>query len=348
MGARAARALDWSARGFRVALAASAAVVAIGVASDFGFTVPLETAIERDLSRLAGPERLNERAKAALDEDDVALARGFADLGAELGRPLAPDILKRLEAEEAPSAVAARNARGAARGFATGEITDSASLAGAIAADLTVVGDIRDLAREGGKFARGEDYSELILGLAAAGVAATAATYVTAGGAAPARFGLSVLKAARRTGAMTADFAADLGRRLAKAADGAGTAARRAPGAEASRGGRALQVLADGAGELRAVGSAVGAGETVRLMKYVRNVDELPELRRFAQRFGARSRAVAELTGKASLRAFRTTIRVGEMLLTHLIAVLAWFGSLILGAASNILWRGARFVALKV
>lgn len=348
MGARAARAIDWTARGFRVALAASVAAVAIGAASDFGFTVPLEVAIERDLSRLAGSERLNDKAKAALDAEDVALARGFADLAVELGRPLPADTLQRLAAAEAPAAVAARNAKGAARGFATGEITDSASLAGSLAADLTVIGDIRDLAREGGKYARGEEHSDLILGLAAAGIAVTAATYVTAGGAAPARFGLSVLKAARRTGAMTADFAADLGRRLAKATETTAGAVRRAPGAEASRGGRALGVLAEGAGELRAVGAAVGAGETVRLMKYVRGVDELPELRRFAQRFGARSRAVAEITGKASLRAFRTTIRVGEFLLTHLLATLAWFGSLVLGALSNVLWRGARFVALRV
>lgn len=347
MGARAARAIDWTARGFRVALAASVAAVAIGLASDFGFAVPLEVAIERELSAVGGAERLNQRASSALDAYDVALARGFADLAQELGRPLPPDTLKRLEAAEAPAAVAMRNAKGAARGFATGEIDGTAALAGALAADLTVIGDLRDLAREGSKLAAGEEHSDLILGLAAAGVAVTAATYVTAGGAAPARFGLSVLKAARRTGAMTAEFAADLGRRFAKATEKTADVARRAPRAETSRGGRALTALSESAGELRAVGSAVGAGETVRLMRYVRSVDELPELRRFSQKFGTRSRAVAELMGRASLRAFRTTIRLGEMLLTHLIATLVWFGSLIAGAVSNVAWRGLRFLALR-
>ncbi|HEY0291908.1 MAG TPA: hypothetical protein VGC51_06160 [Hansschlegelia sp.] len=341
MGARAVRAIDWVSRGSRVALAASVCAVAIGVASDFGFTVPLEVAIQRGLSQVATPEALDARARAALDADDVALARGLADLGAELGRPLPAETLQRLTAAEAPAAVAWRDARGLAHGFATGEIDGSASLVGALAADLTLVGDVRDLATEGSKMARGEDHSALILGLAAAGVAATAATYATAGAGAPARFGVSILKAARRTGVMTAEFAADLGRRIAKTGE---TSAIRASGREAG----AAETLLGASTELRAVGGAVGSAETVRLMKYVHSVDELPELRRFTTRFGTRSRAVAELTGKASLRVFRTTLRVGEMLIRHLLAALMWFGGLMLGAISNIGWRALRFLAAKL
>jgi hypothetical protein len=308
MGARAANAIDWTARGCRVALAASVAVVGVGLAADFGYTVPLEVAIQRGLAEAGSSEALEARARTALDAEDVALARGLADLGQELGRPLSTETLARLAAAEAPSAVAIRNIRGAARGFATGEVD-------------------------------GPEHSALSLGLAAAGVAATAATYATVGGAAPARFGLSVMKAARRTGLMTAEFAADLGRRIGR------TAAR--SGDEAALGARGLATLSSAATELRVVGKTVGAAETVRLMKYVRSVDELPELRTFAQRFGARSRAVAELMGRASLRAFRSTIRLAELLLGHLIAVVAWFGSLLAGAVSNLAFRGLRFAALR-
>ncbi|WP_020181271.1 hypothetical protein [Methylopila sp. M107] len=358
MGARAVKAIDWTARGCRVALFGSAAAIGVGLVADFGYTVPLEVAIERGLAEAAGPERLAEKANAALDADDVDLARGFADLASELKRPLPAETLKRLAEAEAPAAVAMRNAKGAARGFATGEIDGSASLAGALAADLTVIGDLRDLAREGAKAARGEDHSQLILGLAAAGVAVTAATYATAGGAAPARFGLSVLKAARRAGTMSAEFAADLGRRLVRTGEtvgaGAATAGRRVGQTatrnadEAAVGARGLEAISGAATELRAVGAAVGAGETVRLLKYARTVDDLPEIRRFAQKFGTRSRAVAEVMGRASLRAFRTTIRLSEMLLKHLIAALLWFGSLVAGAVSNLAWRGVRLVAARV
>jgi hypothetical protein len=352
MGARAVRAVDWLARGSRVALAASVAAVAIGTAADFGYSVPLEVAIERTLAEAGAGDRLDARARAALDADDVALARGLADLANDLGRPLPQETAARLAAAEAPAAVAWRNARSAAHGFVTGEIDGAAALGGAVAADFSLYGDLRDLAVEGVKMARGEEHSELLMGLAAAGLLATAATVPSLGGAAPAKFGVSVLKAARRAGTLTAEFSADLGRRLtqsaAKAPVRAGADAAAAAEKTAVRGGDALGGLAGATADLRAVGGAVGAGETVRLMKYVRSVDDLADLRRFTARFGARSRAVAELIGKASLRAFRTTIRLTELLLRHLWAAGVWFGSLLAGAVSNLGWRGVRFAAARM
>ena len=339
MKAHGARIVDWTAKGCRVALAVSVAAVAIGTVADFGYTVPLEVAIEREFSEAAPSGQLDARTTAALDAGDISLARGLVDLALEFGRPLPPETAARLAEAEGPAAVALRNAEGAARGFVTGEIDGSAALAGALAADLTVIGDLRDIARETAKIAAGEDHSALILGLAAAGIAATAATYASAGGASPIRVGVSILKAARRTGAMTAEFAADLGRRLS-------TGAARG-GDEAAQGARRLSALSGAATEMWAVSSAVGAAETVRLMKYVRTVDDLPELRHFAERFGARSRAVAELTGRASLKAFRTTIRLTEVLLAHLLAIVAWFGSLVAGAVANVAWRGVCFMALR-
>jgi hypothetical protein len=353
VGARAVTVLDWVSRGSRAALAASVAAVAIGVAVDFRWTVPLEVAVARTLGEVATPEALDSRTRAALDVDDIALARGFADLGAEIGRPLSKPTLDRLAAAETSGAVAWRTARGAARGFATGEVTDAASLGGSIAADLTLIGDVRDLIGESGKIMRGEEHSNLLLGLAAVGVAATAATVASAGVAAPVKFGVSVLKAARRAGTLTADFAAHIGRTLAGAID-AGRAARSAA-APTLRGSGEVAARTAGfkafggvATELRAVGDVVGPSETVQLLRFVRSGDDLAELGPFARRFGPRTRAVAELTGRASLRAFRTSIRLGAFLLAHLWAALAWFGGLLGGALSGLAWRGLRLAAARI
>jgi hypothetical protein len=351
MGARAIKAVDRLALGCRLALAGSLAAAAIGYASGWGLEAPLEVAIARTLSDVAPAETLNARALAAIEVEDVDLARGYADLAAELKRPLPAVTLARLEAAEAPGATALRAARGVARGFATGAADSPAALGGALAADFTVVGDLRDLAGEGMKLARGEEANELILGLAAVGVAATAATLATASLAAPAKAGVSILKAARRTGALTAEFAADLGRRMTRTGGRGLDAARAAPGAaaaDAGRGATGIAAVAGVATELRAVSAAAGGpAETVRLMRFVRSVDDLPELRRFSARFGKQTRAVAEVTGKASLRAFRVTIRVGELLMKHLLGVLMWVGGLLAGAVSNLGWRGARLVAAR-
>ncbi|MFD1333686.1 hypothetical protein ACFQ4O_16910, partial [Methylopila musalis] len=118
----------------------------------------------------------------------------------------------------------------------------------------------------------------------------------------------------------------------------------------AGRTARTIDLAAMGrvGGDLRAASATVGAGETVRLLKFVKSGDDLADLAPFTARFGARSRAVAELTGRASLRAFRTTIRLGERLLAHLWAVLLWFGGLICGALSHAGLRVARAVAARV
>ena len=85
-------------------------------------------------------------------------------------------------------------------GLVTGNADDVASLSGTVAGDLFVFGDIRDVVREGKHLAMGEDTDRLILGLAAAGLAVTAATYVSAGGVAPVRAGLTLVKDARKVG----------------------------------------------------------------------------------------------------------------------------------------------------
>ena len=66
--------------------------------------------------------------------------------------------------------------------------------------DLFVFGDVRDVVREGWRGLRGEEVDTLVLGLAGTGIAVTAGMYASAGLAAPARAGLSVVKAARRGG----------------------------------------------------------------------------------------------------------------------------------------------------
>src|SRR6202035_5282646 len=87
-----------------------------------------------------------------------------------------------------------------ATGLVTGNADDVASLSGTVAGDLFVFGDIRDVVRESKHLAMGEDTDRVVLGLAAAGLVVTAATYVSVGGAAPVRAGLTLVKDARKVG----------------------------------------------------------------------------------------------------------------------------------------------------
>ena len=142
--------------------------------------------------------------EAALGVGDTDLARSFVDLAAEQEVPLKPALIAKVESAERDAASASSRVASFARGFVTGKPEDVASAAGMVTGDLFVFGDVRDVVREGWRGLRGEQMDTLVLGLAGTGIAVTAGVYASGGLAAPARAGLSVVKAARRSGHVAA------------------------------------------------------------------------------------------------------------------------------------------------
>jgi hypothetical protein len=138
-----------------------------------------------------------ERALAAGDAD---LAASFVDLAKEKNILVNEELLERVRNAVTEANSASHFARGFASGLVTGNADDVASMSGTVAGDLFVFGDIRDVVREGKHLATGEQTDRLVLGLAAAGLVVTAATYVSVGGAAPVRAGLTLVKDARKVG----------------------------------------------------------------------------------------------------------------------------------------------------
>jgi hypothetical protein len=270
--------------------------------SDLGLDSALrndENAIGRNVTR-------------ALDAGDADLARSFAELAQERGIALAPDISDRVEAAVAAENSAAATARRFATGFVTGDVTDVASLSGTVAGDLFVFGDIRDVVREGKRLATGEDADRLVLGLASVGLAVTAATYLSAGGAVPVRAGLSLVKDARKVGRLGAGLTEWAGRSARGVVD---APVLRQAVAEAS-----LARPAQTVGAVKAAFKAEKAGALVRLAKDVGRLSEkagtkgaLDVLRiadgpqdvaraaRLADVKGGRTRAIVKLLGRGAL-----------------------------------------------
>lgn len=220
----------------------------------------LDTALARQ------PDLVAENITAALDAHDADLARSLVELAD--ARHIAVDSTLR---QRVTNMVAEENSgRQLATRFATGLLTgrsdDIAGLSGTVAGDLFVFGDVRDMVREGKHLVAGEDTDRLILGLAAAGIAVTAATYVTVGGAAPVRAGLTLVKDARKVGRLSEGLAKWAGRSAREVVDT--PALQRAVG-EAS-------LLRPGA-TLEAVKASIRsekAGGLVRLAKDVGRVGE--------------------------------------------------------------------------
>src|SRR5437667_3910315 len=141
-----------------------------------------------------------ENIEAALAANDADLANSFVDLAREKGISVSDDLSLRVSDAVAEKNSTSHFAKRFATGLVTGNADDVASLSGTVAGDLLVFGDIRDVVREGKHLAMGEDTDRLVLSLAAAGLVVTAATYVSVGGVAPVRAGLTLVKDARKVG----------------------------------------------------------------------------------------------------------------------------------------------------
>jgi hypothetical protein len=175
-----------------------------------------------------------------------------------------------------------------------------------------VFGDIRDVVREGKHLAMGEDTDHLILGLATAGLAVTAATYVSLGGAVPVRAGLTLVKDARKVGRLGEGLTQWAGRSAREVVDGPLLQNAVATGS-VMRPGQTISAI-------RAAFRAEKAGGLVRLAKDVGRVGEkagtkgaLDTLRiaegpkdvaraaRLAEAKGGQTRAILKLLGRGAL-----------------------------------------------
>ncbi|MDE2244057.1 MAG: hypothetical protein KGK01_16970, partial [Bradyrhizobium sp.] len=148
----------------------------------------------------------------ALATGDADLAASFVDLARQKNIAVSDELSGRVRDAVTEANSASHFAKGFASGLFTGAADDAASMSGTVAGDFFVFGDIRDVVREGKHLVTGAETDRLVLGLASAGLAITAATYISVGGAAPVRAGLTLVKDARKVGRLGEGLARWAGR----------------------------------------------------------------------------------------------------------------------------------------
>jgi hypothetical protein len=274
--------------------------------------------------------------EAALAAGDADLAGSFVALAGEKNISLDEDLSRRVSDAVAEENSSSHFAKRFATGLVTGNADDVASLSGTVAGDLFVFGDIRDVVREGKHLAMGEDTDRLVLGLATAGLVVTAATYVSIGGAAPVRAGLTLVKDARKVGRLGEGLTEWAGRSARDMVDtpvlqnavASGSVAR--PGQtltaikaafRAEKAG-ALVRLAKDVGRVSEKAGARGALDTLRLAE---GPEDVARAARLAESRGGQTRAILKVLGRGGL-----LLAAGAFNLTLWVfgALLALFGFL--------------------
>jgi hypothetical protein len=250
--------------------------------------------------------------EAALAADDADLAHSFIELARDKNIPLADELSQRVADAVAEENSSSHFAKRFATGLVTGNADDVASLSGTVAGDLFVFGDIRDVVREGKHLVMGEDTDHLLLGLATAGLAVTAATYVTIGGAGPVRAGLTLVKDARKVGRLGEGLAEWAGRSARQVVDtpvlenavssasvtrpGQSVSAIRAAFHAEKAGG--LVRLAKDVGRVTEKAGARGALDTLRIAE---GPEDVARAARLAEKKGNQTRAILKILGRGAL-----------------------------------------------
>ncbi|MBS9476114.1 hypothetical protein KIP89_03235 [Ancylobacter sp. VKM B-3255] len=217
---------------------------------------------------------------AALAVDDGEMAQSFLDLADARGVKIPVETRARVLLANNAGAQAARGAGNFGHGFVTGEVDDEASLAGSVAGDLTVWGDVRDLGRQAIHWARGEPVDEFMVALAGVGIVATGATYAAFGAPLTLRAGLSVVKGARRVGALGGRFAGHL--------------------VDAARSGRRVQAVGAVA-DLGRASTKAGTRAAFAGLTHVDDAAGAARLARLADVKGGKTLAIVKLLGRGAL-----------------------------------------------
>jgi hypothetical protein len=255
---------------------------------------------------------IGDQIEAALAANDAGLAESFVELARDRNVPLPITLSQRVTDALNEENSSSHFARRFASGLVTGDADDAPSLTGTLAGDLFVFGDIRDVVREGKHLVMGEDTDRLVLGLATAGLAVTAATYVSIGGTAPVRAGLTLFKDARKVGRLGEGLTEWAGRSARELVDtpmlqnavASGSLLRPVQTVSAIRAAfnaekaGALVRLAKDVGR---IGERAGGRGALDTLKIAEGPEDVARAARLAESRGGQTRAILKMLGRGGL-----------------------------------------------
>ena len=271
----------------------------------------LDSAVRNDQAQI-NRTIVAQNIEAALVSQDADLANSFLLLARDKNIAVPDELSRRVADAVVEENSSSHFAKRFATGLVTGTADDAASLSGTVAGDLFVFGDIRDVVREGKHLAMGQDTDRLVLGLATAGLAVTALTYVSAGGAAPVRAGLTLVKDARKVGRLGEGLAEWAGRSARDVVDtpvleeAVASASVTRPGAavnaikaafHAEKAGGLVRLAKD-VGRVTEKAGTSGALDTLRIAEGPKDVARAARL---AEAKGGQTRAILKILGRGAL-----------------------------------------------
>jgi len=256
-------------------------------------------------------------------------AESFIALAKDLNITINPTLVKKLEDKSSSVDEYIDKGKDFINGFLSGKSKNMATLAGSVTSDFTLVGDIRDIYKEGGAYIQGKNYDKFTLSLSVLGLGLTAATIGTFSAAAIPKSGVSILKTAKKSKALSKNFSKVVAKKLEKSVDlqmlkqvdfsslkGIKNSSKVFKKAIHTKPIKAL--LKD----INSIQKNTSTVEAIKILKYIDNEKELAKAVKVTKKYKKSSYAVFKTLGKGVFRGAKFIVKKSALYLPILIGLI--------------------------
>ena len=272
------------------------------------------------------------------DVEGVAMYLQAAELA---GVPVPDGVKARFKDETVWWKSLGRGAANCGAGAVTGKADSVEGIACSVAADMTVVGDLRDGIVELAKVAQGGEPDYVVLGLVGAGLALEAAATVSGGTSLGAKAGTSVLKVGAKTATVSRRLVGEIGAvakgavnlapiRALDASDLKDAAKVRHAAGQALDS-RKLAPLTEAAERLDAIRKRGTLADAVMVVKTADRLEDLKAAEKLSKAFGDRTASVLRVLGRDAFELTEFAFRVAAKGLSIVVGFL-------LSLLSGLMW----------
>lgn len=308
----------------------------------------ITVALDRALRGEAAAIEARVRAELAAEPRDWVVIEGLWVLAQE--GPVPGDLLAlHAAAYETDHGWLATGAACAACAWDLRTCSLSVTLACGVAINLTVVGDVVALTREGGNYLAGSPVDQVDVAISFVGLAATGLVLVSGGSSLTVKAGSALLRVAHRTGRLAPEVLAVFRRGFAQGIDWARLpAVRGADDLALLARPRVLQPALDMASDMGRLQARLGTGFALHVLGRMDTPADVARAARAADGLGPRTVGALEHLGRS--RFLRLTLRVADEVVAVLLGAFAALTSLagLLAPLVARLGRGVGRVGLRL
>ena len=289
----------------------------------------IEPNIDAELKEKASKDFIEQNIINAIKNREFEEAKSFIELSKMLKVSINPELEQTLEDETSGVKGYLHKSEDFFKGFFSGKANNGAELAGTITSDFTVVGDVRDIYKEGKHYINNEDYDKFTLSLSLIGLGLTGATVVSLGASAVPKAGVSILKAAKKSRALTKGFSKTVAKRLDKSVDlkvlknidfsSISSIKSSSKAFAKSINLKPIESLFKDLNKIKKNSSTV---QTIKILKYVDNEKDLAKAIKVTNKYKKSSLAVFKTLGKGIFRGAKFVVKQTALYLPMLIGLI--------------------------